>query len=140
MTREEFLLEGVKYYTENTNRRCSSSIGGCFYSPKKAGKVGISKGCMIGYHLSASLQEKLDDLNKEDMDLGGTGVEEEGIFNLLPDWMKELGQDFLEKAQSLHDKEQNWGVDEFTWMGKLQLACIIEDYKLDKEVFKDYII
>jgi hypothetical protein len=140
MTREEFLLEGVKYYTEDTNRRCASTQEGCFYSPKKAGKGGISKGCMIGYHLDACLQEKLDNLDKEDMDLEGTGVDEKEIFKLLPDWMKELGQDFLIDTQSLHDKAQNWGVNELTWVGKIQLSNIIENYGLEKEVFKDHII
>lgn len=62
MTKLEFLEDTVKYYSENTNRRCVNNvIVGCYYSPENAGKIGISDGCAIGRHLKDSLKEKLDE-------------------------------------------------------------------------------
>lgn len=134
MTQEQFLLDTVEYYSTDTNRRCvSSNNGGCKYSPVNAHKEGISEGCAIGRHLSPELQLKLDNR------VGGTSVAYDGIFEQLPEWMKELTQDFLRKIQSLHDSDEYWNEKGLSLNGKEKLKEIIIRFSLKEELFEKYI-
>lgn len=91
-----FLQETVKHYTRD-NR--SSDDTGCYYSAQDN-----SMGCAIGRHLSPSLSIKLD--GKEF--LNNNGVSNAGVYNLLPEELKELGQEFLKSVQILHDRTLFW--------------------------------
>lgn len=93
----EFLNETVEFYTHN--ERCVDNSSVCkYYMNGKAG-------CAIG--------RKIDDIDlKKSLDSesmpGGTGVSNSLIFELLPDYLKELGQDFLSSVQWLHDCHAFW--------------------------------
>lgn len=127
MTKEEFLLDTVKYYSRDTNRRCKKDR--CYYSPNSADKEGISEGCAIGRHLSPELQRKLDSL--ED-----SGVAYEHIFQLLPSSLQELGQEFLADVQCFHDADRFWNSKEDI---KNQMINIVDKHNLNIEMFKEYV-
>lgn len=97
--RIEFLEETVKYYSEDINRRCVSAAGRCLYDPTKAGKEHVSEGCAIGRKVSTELQIKLDDIG---------GISNCDAFEILPEELQELGQEFLIQIQDLHDFSKNW--------------------------------
>jgi hypothetical protein len=59
MTKKELLLDTIEYYSIDRNRRCELD-NSCKYSPKSAGKKGISEGCAIGRHLSEETKEFYD--------------------------------------------------------------------------------
>lgn len=97
--RLEFLEEMVEYYSENTNRRCVSESGNCYYNPVAAKKQNISEGCAIGRKIPRELQEELDKLG---------GVSNNEVFEKLPVELQKLSQNFLTKIQNLHDYSINW--------------------------------
>lgn len=127
MTREEFLLDMVKYYSEDTNRRCTGPDR-CYYSPISVGKVGISEGCAIGRHLTPELQLELDSFDI-------SSVTKDYVFERLPNFLQELGKMFLFSVQSFHDQETNW-----TSQGKINqnVMRIVKEYDLDKKMFREY--
>lgn len=100
MTKKEFLEDTIAYYSEDVNRRCIKGTK-CLYSPLNADKKGISKGCAIGRHLDEELQLTLDDADY-------TAVDGDEVFDSLPTWMQDLGQDFLYDVQRLHDLKNYW--------------------------------
>lgn len=137
MTREEFLLDEIEYYSSNVKKRCINSIG-CFYSSTNVGNSDISEGCAIGRHLEPELRKKIDEqFSLSDILPAGesSSVRNDVIFNQLPEWMKELGQDFLVKCQRLHDLSTYWDESGLSPEGKSQLFKIIELFKLDKNKF-----
>lgn len=90
-TREEILQNAIDYYWGKPERKCLSKIGStCIYSPSDT-----SMGCAIGRLVSKKVAVKLDEL--------GSSVGNLEIFELLPEWLKAMGQDFLHSLQSLHD-------------------------------------
>jgi hypothetical protein len=101
--RLELLEDTVKYYSSDTNRRCITKNGGCYYSPEKANMVGFSDGCAIGRLLSAKLRIELDSGK------GNSAVDYCGVFDKLPEEIRLLGMGFLSDLQKLHDKSTNWG-------------------------------
>lgn len=105
----EFLNDTIEYYSTDTNRRCVDDFSdNCFYSPVTANKESISDGCAIGRHLTPELKLELDktfnDINNDE----SAGVNNEEIFNQLPDNLKELNQGFLVNIQQLHDISDFW--------------------------------
>lgn len=114
------LDDTVKYYSEDTRRRCIGH-GQCFYSPEKAGNK-LSTGCAVGRLLDIYTQLKLD-LCKP------SAVPD--IFELLPENVKKYGVDFLDDLQRLHDNEANWNDDGITMLGESVVAKIIEKIKLN---------
>lgn len=84
MTREQFLLDTIKYYSENPSFRCVTNSE-CAYSPKTLGKDG--DGCAIGRWLDEKLKLELD--RCED-----ASVHSENVYQRLPEWMKSLGKSF----------------------------------------------
>ena len=87
--------------------------GRCQYSPIK----GRSEGCAIGRKLPLELAQKLD---KEFTfsPYENNSICDREVFNLMPDELKELGQSFLAKLQSLHDDKSNWNEDGLSGWGK----------------------
>lgn len=128
MTKEEFLLDTVEYYSRDTNRRCIK-YNGCYYSPSTAKKEGISEGCAIGRHLSPELQRKLDSFEN-------SGVEHDHIFQLLPSFLQKLDQEFLVDIQWFHDADKFWNSKESI---KNQMINIVDKHNLNIEMFKEYV-
>ena len=66
-----------------------------------------SDGCAIGRKISKRLAKKLDNsigLGGDD----GASVSSDSIFELLPQKLQKLGQDFLSDIQDFHDDKNNW--------------------------------
>lgn len=139
MTRQEFLLDTVKYYSEDTNRRCVMHVDGlpyCYYSPKYAQKVDISEGCGIGRKLSPEAQEAYDSKGGPIGQLFCSNSHK----RMAPQWMQEMSVDFLIRLQSFHDSDPYWNKNEgLSEEGKLSLNYILYEYGLDKEVFLPYL-
>lgn len=90
-TREELLQDAINYYWGRPERRCVDNSGSCVYSPTET-----SEGCAIGRLLPLDISERLND---------GTGVSDSSIFNELPEWLQDMGVDFLQALQIIHDLE-----------------------------------
>lgn len=117
--RKALLDETVKYYSEDTTRRCVN--GRCFYSPKNANNSN-SEGCAIGRKISPELQLRLD---RQEF----TGINITDNYNMLPDELKELGKDFLTELQSLHDDGRLWhGVTGLTEQGQNRVKWIEKEF------------
>lgn len=107
MTELELLEDTIKYYSENTERRCSSDDG-CYYSPITIGKEDVSKGCAIGRHLdkdfALEIDKDYDELNIKSL-MKSKFIGNEDKF---PDWMIKMKLDFLVSLQDLHDNNLYW--------------------------------
>lgn len=121
MTREQFLLDTIKYYSEDTSRRCVSE-GKCTYSPETLNKN--SEGCAIGRWLDEELQLELDAL-------GIVPVQNEKVFDKLPKWMQGMGIYFLQHVQDLHDSSIYWDESGLSQLGKNKVNEMIEHYTLN---------
>lgn len=82
--RLDFLNAAINHYNFN-NRNCA-----------------YSKGCVIGRYLPNDLAIKLDSMDYD------SSVGNNEVFNQLPKELQNLGQDFLERMQFLHDDPENW--------------------------------
>lgn len=104
----EVLEDTVKYYSEDTNRRCISSLedygSECMYSPKSLGKEGISQGCAIGRLLPDAMKDDID--SKFDAINIDTLIEEKEYP--IPEDIISLGVTFLRALQTLHDWDKYW--------------------------------
>lgn len=121
MTREEFLLDTIKYYSEDTSRRCVSEDK-CTYSPKTLNIN--SDGCAIGRWLDEELKLELDAL-------GTVPVQNEKVFDKLPKWMQDMEKYFLHRVQDLHDMDNYWNESGLSQLGKEKVNEIIEHYNLN---------
>lgn len=106
--RLEVLEDTVKYYSEDTNRRCVSasedSVSVCMYSPKSVGKEGISQGCAIGRLLPDAMKDAIDfEFDAINID---TLIEEKDYP--IPEEIISLGLVFLRALQTLHDMDEYW--------------------------------
>jgi hypothetical protein len=103
----QVLEETVKYYSENTERRCVK--GSCTYAPENSDKASISNGCAVGRLLEPDLRLNLDEMFSSGDD---SGVSNEYLFSLLPEKVRNLGMPFLTDLQVLHDDNSNWSAGE----------------------------
>lgn len=97
----------------NLNNRSVIEVGRCKYH------IDGKQGCAIG-----RLIEDIE-LKKELDLLPNTGVNDNTVFNKLPDNIKELGQPFLTDLQRLHDNVNNWdekglSVGGYWWFTKIK--------------------
>lgn len=114
-TREDFLKSTIEHF--NSDALGLDSGGHCSYEG----------GCAIGRFLNSALAKQFD-LGK----VGNpTSVDNTVIFNLLPEELKVLGQDFLEKVQKLHDNPAYWSKDGLSPRGKIWAKHISHLYKLN---------
>ncbi len=105
-----FLKETVEFY--NLKNRATNSAGGCLYHATKS-----SPGCAIGRFLP--------DDGKFNINVK-CGIESAiKIGNRVPDWMMEMGRDFLTDVQLLHDIEFYWTDSGISEMGKIKMNEII---------------
>lgn len=131
MTMQELLDNTIRYYSEDINRRCRGEGRGCYYSPTKINKEGISEGCAIGRHLSPEVQLKFDNA----VDVGSQSIttlyNTPQYFNLLPEWMKKMPVKFLGKIQRLHDNSQFWNEKGLTDKGLSYVDGIKAEFDLN---------
>jgi hypothetical protein len=113
-----FLEDTAAFY--NSGNRCLDEHGSCMYYLE--GKAG----CAIGRHVpDKDLCRKWD--AKSDL---GTGVTDDSIFDALPENLHELGQDFLNRVQDLHDSDSNWDCDGLSAIGVDQVIAIKQRFQL----------
>lgn len=100
-------------FLKDTAAHYNLSNRGVRESVKGAGSIcTYVAGCAIGRHIT-------DMKKREDFDASHrSAVGEKEIFNRLPKWMKEMGDDFLGDVQALHDEESNWDGDGINEKGK----------------------
>jgi len=131
MTQTEFLLDTLKYYCEDTSRRCEKD-GRCRYHPSSLSHSN-SEGCAIGRYLPEDLALKFDSYEYTDI---------ESVFDELPENLQVLGKEYLDSIQNFHDSSTNWNtIDEegLTEIGKGRLSQLIKEYELDKNLFVNYL-
>lgn len=128
-TKEEFFLDMLEFYTQDTDRRCVDENGHCFYYVK--GK----KGCAIGRFLNSKIAQGFD---KEELHI-------RYIINHtlagIPAWMFNFGANFLRQIQILHDENMYWDLKNKTLSddGKRKVKDILKEYDISEEKFKKYI-
>lgn len=116
--RLQYLEKTINHFN-STNRAVLIENGykkGCLYSHQYNG------GCAIGREIPQELAIQLDDYK------AGAGVSNPNIFAKLPDYLKELGQQFLIDLQRLHDGCKNWCKTGLSKAGKLRAAEIKRNY------------
>ena len=128
--REAFLNDLVNHY--NTSNRCTSEDGFCYYYPGHS--PNNTEGCAIGRHL---MFDKYDgnpmDLNHDLTSIRygqGAGIAvvfDNSVFKpLMPEWLRDLGKDFLISCQFLHDVDDHWNSDGMTHEGECTVARVRE--------------
>ena len=91
LNRIDVLNDAIQYYWGKPERRCVSINGGCQYKPSET-----SEGCAVGRLLPLDVAESLQQDGE---------VSDNRVFSLLPSNVQDLGQDFLQGLQVLHDSE-----------------------------------
>ena len=138
MTKEEFLLDMLDYYTvDPEGRRCSNSETGCYYSPETIGKT-ASEGCAIGRKLDREFANRLDEEYHEGVSISNQLLKDHPNF---PEYMYKFDMNFLCMCQELHDMKYNWDFN-FTGLstvGKNLVKVIIQKFDLDKSKFEKYL-
>lgn len=129
---EGFLLDALEYYCQDPEKRRCTGKHDCFYAPITLD----TQGCMIGRKLPLELAKRLDGLKESDL---GTGILNNDVFNLLPNSLKELDQEFLYQCQQLHDMNYYWNNKGLTDSGKYKIEIIIRQFKLNESKFEKYL-
>jgi hypothetical protein len=124
MTHLEFLEDTIKYYSENVKRRCTT-VKACYYSPVSAKKEGISTGCAIGRFLKPEDAIKID--SHDPMSIHNVLSHGE-LKDLIPQWMQDLGTEFLKQVQGIHDNDFNWNEEGLTPLGWINVNQIKDRY------------
>lgn len=107
--RLEVLEETAKHYN-STNRSQDPESGRCSYFPPDDVE---SDGCAIG----RLIEDKSLCVDFEDDSL-------QDIFYKLPEWLQELGMEFLDDLQGLHDVKEHWDEKGLTERGKERYESI----------------
>jgi len=124
MTRKEtmqiMLQDVVDQFVVNPKSRGLKN-GDCKYNPENAK---ISPGCAIGMYLDVETCKQLDYLG----DINCIFSHEQQ--SLLPNWMVNLGQNFLFDVQNFHDGDYNFTKTGISQFGIVNLKCLCKQYKL----------
>lgn len=135
MTKEQFLLDALEYYTADVTRRNVNNIK-CRYHPLHE----RTQGCMIGRHLPKEGQIAYDNY---EFSAGWRIVVKDILNGRLPDyrpeWMQGMDTDFLVECQRLHDYFPHWDKDGLSHLGRIQLSTIIRDYNLNPDTFAKFL-
>lgn len=115
MWQKEFLDETVAHFNRK-NRAYNALIGTCVYDHS------VNGGCAIGRKCSPKLASSL--LQKEP-------VMSAMIFKRLPNKLKRLGRNFLQRVQALHDNTNCWGDEGLSYTGKNFYSRICEEFNLN---------
>ena len=125
MTEKVFLLNTIKYYSENPKHKRNKINGISKYESLKE----TSDGCPIGRFLSIELKRKMDNLPYPD--ISDIKSKNNDIFNQLPEWIQKMDINFLQEVSELHDVDDYWDDNGLSYSGKFFINCIIQDYNLD---------
>lgn len=107
---ESFLNATIEYYGKDPSKfRCLDDYLGCRYRPIENTET---KGCAIGRYLNCDTQISLDAIGAID------DVYLDSKENLLPEWMRDLGENFLMDVQTLHDTNAYWNDSGLSSKGK----------------------
>jgi len=122
---QQLIQQTVDYYSQNpTQKRCTGN-GGCYYSPKTAGKP-HSDGCAVGRLLTPEQREILDDLDFGPIICPSKDYIEQAPF--LKDLFEKYSPDFLGDLQQLHDHKEYWNENGLTNYGKRYVEKLIVKY------------
>lgn len=136
MTKEELLINGLKYYCVNPQeRRCIDEKGNCRYSPYSLGKEETSEGCWIGRLLDPEVAKKID-YNEQDVDI--VSLIEENYYE-LPNYMNNVNMDYLNKLQDLHDADAYWTQSGLSELGKEKVTIICNQNNIPLEKVKQWL-
>jgi hypothetical protein len=112
-----FLDYVAKFY--NLNNRAEKPEGGCVYHA-----LDNSPGCAIGQFLPLNLQKNCVGA------IDNVYYYQPEYFNQFPDWMREMGFDFLLEIQRLHDYSSYWDENGISEIGQKPYARIVERFDL----------
>lgn len=129
MTKEEFLIDTINHY--NSTNRCESSDRACKYSPITIDKK-ETEGCAIGRHLDPDLAYQID----KELERKNNAIENVMDRYSLPEWMIQLGKDFLSRVQLLHDYTSNWDTQGLSERGWDKVKSICYDFDIDFELIE----
>lgn len=112
LKRTKFLEDFLEYYQGHAKTRRNIYNNRGRWTP-----IPTSKGCAISRYLPLELSKFIDSqgLNSVNHDL---------VFNLLPNEIKELGQDFLLSMQVLHDTDEFWDGDILSIRGHAEMNTL----------------
>lgn len=114
--RLNFLLDTAEYY--NSKNRAIGKDKLCVYSCTNE-----SEGCAIGRFLTKAMARKFDNYSN-------SSIQNNEIFNSLPEDLRNLGQDFLLKIQELHDGKSYWTLKGLSSDGKTKVQNIKNKFYL----------
>jgi len=117
-TRQELFDNTINRFNSK-NRSADDTGEGCHYWMKKKGKV---RRCAIGVELTMSKAEEMQKLYKEEF--------VHGIFNFLPKRLQDMGVDFLDCIQRLHDTCHFWTKEGISEAGQDYAKEIADEYNL----------
>lgn len=120
-TREELLLNTIERFDAKT-RAYDEASGGCAYH------LGDGRRCAIGAEVTVSAAKKLQ------KDYNGMGITSD-VFFALPKRLKNMGQNYLEAIQNLHDDSRFWDDEGLTIRGKREVNRIIDEFDLELKHF-----
>lgn len=93
----------------------------CVYTPTET-----SPGCAIGRHLDRDCVIIRENL------IGSIGTFLQSynayLVNSTPLWMREMGSEFLQSCQTLHDEESFWDENGLSEAGKVRFNQILEEF------------
>lgn len=92
------LQDTINYYYNKPEKICARK-GLCLYTPIKEIEH-LTAGCAIGRYLPKELTLSLDEFE--------SSVNSDEIFLNLPEWMQDMGKDFLGSLQDLHDRSADF--------------------------------
>lgn len=135
MTKKQFLLDTLEYYSSDPNRRNTINKTLCAYHPQHPN----TDGCAIGRHINDPEAKKL--LDSDSFDLTIYAIleipENSKLKVLLPKWMLKFETGFLLQTQNLHDIENCWTSSGLSEYGLNKVNSIIHDYNLDRSQLGD---
>lgn len=122
--RKSFLEDTIKFYSEDTSRRAvreKGSVPKCVY---RLNQEGLIKKCAIGRHI------RDEDYNPEIESPSGI------LTNLLaqevlPIRVSQLGLEFLQNIQRLHDEDENWNESGISELGHQTVKEIKDWFNLN---------
>lgn len=94
----------------------------CKYDPEN---FEISPGCAIGMYLNTETAKKLDTIGSIEY------IFRNNKSYLLPNWMINLGKEFLKRVQNFHDYPDNFTQTGISIYGLEDLKDLCTEYKLE---------
>lgn len=122
-TRQELFDNTINHFNSSNRAIAEDENGfiGCKYRTKDG------RACAIGREIPTTLARKFDKTDD-------TAVDNDYIFDKLPQRLQDMGQYFLLEMQALHDNGDNWNVDGLTEYGLTVAKEIASRHDLNTDV------